>query len=83
MVGGIYVKDCRLMKNNHELYSSYFCSFQKIYEDLNHQGTIPPTYHEQMLKKSLLGKHLELSLFETAHLLIQFSLPLLYLEEWV
>ena len=56
MVGGIYVKDCRLMKNNHELYSSYFCSFQKIYEELKSSGYYSTNISRTDAEEKLAGK---------------------------
>lgn len=38
MVGGIYLTNCRLMKNNNGLHSSYFCSFQQNLEELKSSG---------------------------------------------
>ena len=38
MVAEIYVGNYRLMKNNNELHSSYFCSFQQNLEELKSSG---------------------------------------------
>lgn len=56
MVGGIFVTNCRLMKTNNELHSSYFYSFQKNSEELKSSGYYYTNISRMDAEEKLAGK---------------------------